>query len=94
LNHLLIRSESISSSWIEGYIAGLTAFRAKPPRPDEWITGFAQAAGLAAANAARLAKDVAALDAKILDDLGEGGRSQHGLVVVDDLRCCVRGQAE
>ncbi|HKT56960.1 MAG TPA: hypothetical protein VJR25_09320 [Microbacterium sp.] len=92
MNHLLIRSESISSSWIEGYIAGLTTFR--PPRPDEWITGFAQAAGLAAANAARLAEDVAALDAKTLDDLGEGGRSQHGLVVVDDLPCCVRGQAE
>lgn len=76
LRNILIPISTVFAGDTDAYIAGLTAFRAEPPRLDEWITGFAQAAELAAANAVRLAEDAAALDAKTLDDLIAHRRDQ------------------
>jgi Fic family protein len=69
LRNILIPISTVFAGNTDAYIAGLTAFRSEPPLLDEWIIGFAQATELAAGNAVRLADDVAALDARSLDEL-------------------------
>jgi hypothetical protein len=65
----LIPISTVFAGSTDAYIAGLTSYRADPPRLDEWVIAFAQASELAAANAVQLANDIAALDRKTLDDL-------------------------
>ncbi|MEU1970935.1 Fic family protein [Microbacterium sp. NPDC019599] len=69
LRSILIPISTVFAGDTQAYIAGLTAFRANPPRLEQWVIGFAQATELAAGNAVRLADDVAALDARTFDDL-------------------------
>lgn len=69
LRNTLIPISTVFAGETDSYIAGLTAFRQDPPRLDEWIIGFAQAAELAAANAVRLSNDIAALDNEVLQTL-------------------------
>jgi len=76
LRNALIPISTVFAGDTDAYIAGLTAFRADPPRLDEWIVGFAQATELAAGNAVRLAQEVAELDVRSLDDLVAYRREQ------------------
>ncbi|MRH29600.1 winged helix-turn-helix transcriptional regulator [Microbacterium sp. SYP-A9085] len=69
LRNALIPISTVFAGDTDSYIAGLTDYRADPPRLDEWVTGFAQAAERAAGNAVRLAEDIAALDARVRDEL-------------------------
>jgi Fic family protein len=76
LRNTLIPISTVFAGDTNAYIAGLTAFRADPPRLDEWIIGFAEAAELAAANAVRLTERVAALDSGLLEELVAYRRAQ------------------
>lgn len=76
LRNTLIPISTVFAGDTNAYIAGLTAFRADPPRLDEWIIGFAEAAELAAANAVRLTERVAALDSGLLEELVAYRRTQ------------------
>jgi len=67
LRNTLIPISTVFAGDTDAYLAGLTAFRAGPPRLDDWILGFAQAAELAAANAVRLSVDISALDREVHD---------------------------
>lgn len=78
LRNILIPISTVFAGDTDAYIAGLTAFRADPPRLDDWIIAFARATELAAGNAVRLADDVATLDARTLEDL-IAYRREHGL---------------
>ncbi|MBH0129345.1 Fic family protein [Salinibacterium sp. NK8237] len=69
LRNTLIPISTVFAGDVNDYIAGLTAFRQDPPRVDDWIIAFANAAELAAANAVRLSDDIAALDNEIRDTL-------------------------
>jgi Fic family protein len=69
LRNTLIPISTVFAGDINAYLAGLTAFRKDPPRLDDWIIGFANAAELAAANAVRLSDDIAALDDEVRDTL-------------------------
>lgn len=69
LRNTLIPISTVFAGDTDAYLAGLTAFRETPPRLDDWIIGFAEAAELAAANAVRLSDDIAALDLTVRDDL-------------------------
>ncbi|MDE0547444.1 Fic family protein [Microbacterium sp. C7(2022)] len=69
LRNVLIPISTVFAGDTDTYIAGLTAYRADPPRLDEWVIGFARATELASSNAVRLADEVAALDQQSLDDL-------------------------
>lgn len=69
LRNTLIPISTVFAGDIDAYLAGLTAFRKDPPRLDDWIIGFANAAELAAANAVRLSDDIIALDAEVRDTL-------------------------
>lgn len=69
LRNTLIPISTVFAGDTDSYLAGLTAFREEPPRLDDWIIGFAQAAELAAANAVRLSDDIATLDQTVRDDL-------------------------
>lgn len=62
LRNSLIPISTVFAGNTDAYIQGLTAYRADPPRLDEWIISFSHAAELAAGNAVRLSDDVAALD--------------------------------
>src|SRR6218665_2288331 len=66
----LLPTTPVSAGDTDSYIAGLPDYRADPPRLDEWVAGFAQAAERAAGNAVRLAEDIAALDARVRKELG------------------------
>lgn len=69
LRNTLIPISTVFAGDTDAYLAGLTAFRESPPRLDDWIIGFAQAAELAATNAVRLSSDIAALDHTVREDL-------------------------
>lgn len=69
LRNTLIPISTVFAGDPTAYIAGLTAYRADPPRIDDWVIAFAQAAELAAGNAVRLSDDIADLDRRVLDDL-------------------------
>lgn len=69
LRNMLIPISTVFAGDTDSYIAGLTGYWADPPKLDEWVTGFAQAAERAAGNAVRLAEDIAALDAQVRDEL-------------------------
>lgn len=69
LRNTLVPISTVFSGDTDSYIAGLTAFRADPPRLGDWVIGFARAAELAAANAVRLAEDIAALDERVREEL-------------------------
>lgn len=69
LRNTLIPISTVFSGDTDSYIAGLTAFRADPPRLGDWVIGFAHAAEIAAAGAVRLSEDIAALDAQAREDL-------------------------
>ena len=69
LRNTLIPISTVFAGDTDSYIAGLTDYRADPPKLDEWVIGFAQAAERASGNAVRLADDIAALDEQVHDDL-------------------------
>jgi len=69
LRNTLIPISTVFAGDTDSYIAGLTGYRADPPELDEWVIGFAQAAGHAAGNAVRLSEDIAALDVQVREDL-------------------------
>ncbi|MDF2991528.1 MAG: fic [Microbacterium sp.] len=69
LRVILIPISTVFAGDTDAYISGLTAYRAEPPRLDEWVISFARAAELAAENAVRLADDVAELDAATFETL-------------------------
>lgn len=69
LRNTLIPISTVFAGDTDSYLAGLTSYRADPPRLDEWVIGFAQAAELAAGNAVRLSEDIAALDDQVRDEL-------------------------
>jgi Fic family protein len=78
LRNTLIPISTVFAGDKNTYLDGLTAYRAEPSRLDDWVTGFARAAELAAANAVRLSDDIAALDVRVRDDLIQF-RHQHAL---------------
>ncbi|SDC20899.1 hypothetical protein SAMN05216410_1390 [Sanguibacter gelidistatuariae] len=69
LRNTLIPISTVFAGDPMAYISGLSAFRADPPRLDDWIIAFAQAAELAAGNAVRLSDDLADLDRRVRVDL-------------------------
>jgi Fic family protein len=81
LRHTLIPISTVFASDTRSYIGGLSGYRADPPRLDDWIIGFARAAERAAGNAAALARDIAALDEQVRQDL-VAHRTVRGLVPV------------
>ncbi|MCU1530316.1 MAG: Fic family protein [Frondihabitans sp.] len=76
LRNTLIPISTVFAGDTDAYVAGLTAFRQDPPRLDDWIVGFAEAAELASANAVRLSDDLADLDEAGHDDLVRYRRQQ------------------
>ena len=76
VRHALIPISTVFAADMDSYIAGLSAFRADPPRLDEWVLGFARATEIAATNAVRLADDIASLDAQIKADFITYRRAQ------------------
>lgn len=69
LRNTLIPISTVFAGDTDSYIAGLTDYRADPPKLDEWVTGFAQAAERATGNAVRLSQDITALDEQVRDEL-------------------------
>ncbi|MBK5249743.1 MAG: Fic family protein, partial [Actinomycetales bacterium] len=69
LRNTLIPISTVFAGDTGSYIAGLTGYRAGPPKLDEWVTGFSQAAERAAGNAVRLSENIAALDERVRDEL-------------------------
>ncbi|MGB2951461.1 MAG: Fic family protein [Rhodococcus sp. (in: high G+C Gram-positive bacteria)] len=69
LRNTLIPISTVFAGDTDSYIAGLNGYRADPPLLDEWVTGFAQAAEIAAGNAVRLSDDIAALDEQVREVL-------------------------
>jgi Fic family protein len=65
LRNTLIPISTVFAGDTDSYIAGLNGYRADPPRLDEWVIGFAQAAERSAGNAVQLSEDIAALDAQV-----------------------------
>ncbi len=76
VRNALIPISTVFAGNADGYVAGLTAFRRDPPALDEWIVQFSEATERAAANAVRLADDVAQLDETLREDLVSARRSQ------------------
>ncbi|QKT06930.1 Fic family protein [Gordonia sp. X0973] len=74
VRHAIVPISSVFAADADSYIAGLTAFRAGDV--DAWVTGFAHAVEVAAANAVRLAERVVELDEKCLVDLVDHRRRQ------------------
>ena len=69
LRNTLIPISTVFAGNTGSYIAGLSGYRADPPKLDEWVEGFAHAAERAAGNAVRLAEDIAALDSQLQEQL-------------------------
>ena len=69
LRNTLIPISTVFAGDTDSYIAGLNGYRADPPKLDEWVTGFSQAAERAAGNAVRLSENIAALDEQVRDEL-------------------------
>lgn len=76
LRNTVIPISTVFAGNTDAYLAGLTAYRADPPRLDEWVTGFARAAELAAGNAVQLAEQIAALQEELRDELTRFRREQ------------------
>lgn len=76
VRNTLIPISTVFAGNPDAYISGLTAFRKDPPDVDEWVIHFAEATELAAANAVRLADDVAHLDETVRDELIAHRRAQ------------------
>jgi Fic family protein len=76
LRNTLIPISTVFVGNTDAYIAGLNAYRADPPRLDDWVISFARAAELAAGNAVRLAGDIGTLDEAILKQLTAFRREQ------------------
>ncbi|MBM7472458.1 Fic family protein [Subtercola frigoramans] len=69
LRNTVIPISTVLAGDTNAYLSGLTAFREDPPRLDDWIIGFAEAAELAASNAVRLGDDIARLDESLREEL-------------------------
>jgi len=76
LRNTLIPISTVFAGNPDTYIAGLTDYRADPPRLDDWVIGFAEAAEIAAKGAVQLAADIAALDQRIYAHFIEFRRQQ------------------
>lgn len=75
LRNTLIPISTVFAGDPDAYIAGLTDYRADPPRLDEWVIGFAEAAEIAAGAAVQLSADIAALDQRIYEHFVEFRRA-------------------
>lgn len=82
LRNTLIPISTVFAGNTDAYIAGLTGYRADPPRLDDWVIGFAHAAELAAGNAVRLSDDITTLDETIRGELIAFRREQGRLPAV------------
>ncbi len=82
LRNTLIPISTVFAGNTDAYIAGLTAYRADPPRLDDWVIGFAHAAELAAGNAVQLSDDITTLDETIRGELIAFRREQGRLPAV------------
>jgi Fic family protein len=69
VRNILIPISTVFAGNTTSYIAGLTDYRAEPPRLDSWVIAFASAAEAAAQNAVRLASDVQDLAESTLQQL-------------------------
>ena len=69
LRNTLIPISTVFAGDTDSYISGLNGYRADPPKLDEWVIGFAQAAERASGNAVRLSEDIAALDVQVRKEL-------------------------
>jgi Fic family protein len=76
VRNALIPISTVFAGNADAYVAGLTAFRQDPPAIDAWIVQFAEATEQAAANAVRLADDVAQLEEEQRESLVSARRSQ------------------
>ena len=84
LRNTLIPISTVFAGDTDSYIAGLTDYRADPPKLDEWVTGFAQAAERATGNAVRLSQDITALDEQVRDVTGSSSEIVFEPLPVDD----------
>lgn len=69
VRYTLLPISTVFAGDTDAYIRGLTAYRADPPRLDEWVTGFALAVERAAGNSVRLAEEIAVLDEQLHEEL-------------------------
>jgi len=76
LRNTLIPISTVFAGDTDAYIAGLGAYRATPPRVDDWITGFSTAVERAADNAVQLSQRIEALDLRLRETLVESRRSR------------------
>lgn len=82
IRNTLIPISTVFAGNTDAYISGLTAYRADPPRLDDWVIGFSHAAELAASNAVRLSDDITTLDVTIREELVAFRREQGRLPAV------------
>ena len=75
VRNALIPISTVFAGNADAYVAGLTAFRQDPPALDAWIVQFSEATEHAAANAVRLADDVARLEEELRERLISARRS-------------------
>lgn len=78
LRNVLIPISTVFAGDTDAYLDGLDAYREIPPRRDDWVIGFAAAVERAAGNAVKLADEVDALDARLIERLIEH-RAAQGL---------------
>ncbi|WP_129660480.1 Fic family protein [Rothia halotolerans] len=76
LRNTLIPISMVFAGDTNAYLAGLMAFRGAPPDLDAWVTAFAEATERAAANAVRLADEVARADGIVHEELIAHRREQ------------------
>ena len=69
LRNTIIPISTVFAGDTDGYIAGLTAFRADPQRINEWIISFSRACELAAENAIALSGEIAWLNRDLVAHL-------------------------
>lgn len=66
LRYAVIPISTVFSGHLDSYIEGLNAFRADPPRIDDWVVGFARACELAVDSTLNLVREIGALDERLL----------------------------
>ena len=76
LRNKLIPISTVFAGNPDTYVAGLADYRFDPPRLDEWVIGFAEAAEAAARGAVQLAADIATPDQRIHKHFIEFRRQQ------------------
>lgn len=76
VRHTLIPISTVFASHTDSYVEGLTAFRADPPRLDQWVISFAEATELAALTGIELAQSIRSLDTQTRNELVQWRENQ------------------